>query len=61
MQLVLMCTSNPDKDIAVIPLYFWYRFCRVSLLSYRRWFDRVCEGGLLGNQRDAVLRSDILL
>eukprot|EP00903_Cladosiphon_okamuranus_P011653 g10961.t1 len=28
VQLVLMCTANPDKDIAVIPLYFWYRFCR---------------------------------
>lgn len=29
VQLVLMCTSNSDKDIASIPLYFWYRFCRV--------------------------------
>lgn len=29
VQLVLMCTANPDHEIAVIPLHFWYRFCRV--------------------------------
>ncbi|CAM9473964.1 unnamed protein product [Scytosiphon promiscuus] len=27
VQLVLMCTSHPDREIATIPLYFWYRFC----------------------------------
>lgn len=30
VQLVLACTAHPDREIATIPLYFWYRFCRVS-------------------------------
>ncbi|CAN0101819.1 unnamed protein product, partial [Ectocarpus sp. 12 AP-2014] len=28
VQLVLMCTSHPEREIATIPLYFWYLFCR---------------------------------
>ncbi|CAB1115460.1 unnamed protein product [Ectocarpus sp. CCAP 1310/34] len=28
VQVVLMCTSHPEREIATIPLYFWYLFCR---------------------------------
>lgn len=26
--LVLLCTQHPEREIATIPLYYWYRFCR---------------------------------
>ncbi|CAN0313886.1 unnamed protein product [Pylaiella littoralis] len=55
VQLVLMCTANSDKDIASIPLYFWYRFCRTlealeppELRTVRCTMFGQCLVGLIG-------------
>eukprot|EP00752_Nemacystus_decipiens_P010447 g9307.t1 len=47
VQLVLLCTANPDKDIAIIPLYFWYRFCR-NLESLQPPELRTARCGMFG-------------